>query len=32
MAVSCGFKKVYYFRAGILGWKNADFPVETCNQ
>jgi len=28
-AVSWGFKKVHYFRGGIVDWKNASYPVET---
>lgn len=27
-AVSCGYKKVYYFRDGYPGWKAAGYPVE----
>jgi rhodanese-related sulfurtransferase len=27
-AVSWGFKKVYYFRAGFPGWKAAGYPSE----
>lgn len=28
LAVSWGFKNVYYFRDGIPAWKNAGYPVE----
>jgi len=28
-AVTWGFKKVYYFRDGLDGWKAAGYPVET---
>jgi len=28
MAVSWGFKKVYYFRGGYPGWKAAGYPVK----
>jgi len=28
MAVSWGFKSVYYYRDGFPAWKNAGFPVE----
>jgi rhodanese-related sulfurtransferase len=28
MAVSWGFKKVYYFRDGYPGWKAAGYPVK----
>ena len=28
-AVSWGFKKVHYFRGGIVDWRNAGFPVES---
>ena len=28
MAVSWGFKKVYYFRGGYPGWTAAGYPVE----
>ncbi len=28
MAVSWGFKKVYYFRGGFPGWTAAGYPVE----
>ena len=28
VAVSWGFKKVYYFRDGYPGWKAAGYPVE----
>ena len=28
-AVSWGFKKVYYFRGGIVEWRDAGYPVES---
>lgn len=28
LAVSWGFKNVYYFRDGIPAWKNTGYPVE----
>lgn len=28
-AVSWGFKRVHYFRGGIVDWKKAGYPVET---
>lgn len=28
-AVSWGFKRVHYFRGGIVDWKNAGYPVES---
>ena len=28
-AVSWGFKKIYYFRDGLDGWKAAGYPVDT---
>jgi len=28
-AVSWGFKKVHYFRGGIVDWRNAGYPVES---
>ena len=32
MAVSWGYKKVYYFRGGIVDWREAGYPVESSNQ
>lgn len=29
MAISWGFKDVRYFRAGIVGWRDAGFPIES---
>ena len=28
-AVSWGYEKVYFFRGGIVEWRNAGYPVET---
>jgi rhodanese-related sulfurtransferase len=30
-ALSWGYQKVYYFRGGIVDWKNAGYPTETSN-
>jgi len=30
-ALSWGFEKVYYFRGGIVDWKNAGYPTEASN-
>ncbi len=32
MAVSWGYKKVYYFRGGIVDWRDAGYPVESSSQ
>ena len=32
MAVSWGYKKVHYFRGGIVDWRNADYPLESSEQ
>jgi rhodanese-related sulfurtransferase len=29
LAVSWGYEKVYYFRAGIVDWKSVEFPVDS---
>jgi len=29
LAVSWGYQKVYYFRGGIVDWKDVNFPMES---
>jgi rhodanese-related sulfurtransferase len=29
IAVVCGYVNIYWFRGGMLEWKNKDYPVET---
>ena len=29
LAVSWGYQKVYYFRGGIVDWKDVSFPMES---
>ena len=31
MAVKWGYTKVYYFRGGIIDWRDAGFPMEKVN-
>jgi rhodanese-related sulfurtransferase len=31
-AVSWGFKKVHYFRGGIVEWRDAGYPVESSDE
>jgi len=31
LAVSWGYKNVYYFRGGIVDWKSVEFPINSLN-